>query len=210
MSSSARESVSLLRAAVMSAVDAASRSSGHGAVVLIDGPSGAGKSSLADLLVAEWPTAAVPQLVRMDDLYPGWSGLDAASASVGEDLLAPLRAGLPGGWRRWDWAADAPAEWHAVDPAKPVVVEGCGTLARANASLADLGIWLDAEDGLRKDRALARDGLAFETHWDQWQSDFEHYVEREHPRDNAALILDVTTWALGARSAGPARANVEA
>jgi hypothetical protein len=208
MSSSARESASLLRAALMNALDAASRSSGRGAVVLIDGPSGAGKSSLADLLVADWPTAAEPQLVRMDDLYPGWSGLDAASASLGAELLGPLRAALPGGWRRWNWADDAPAEWHVVDPSRPVVVEGCGTLARANAALADLRIWLDADDVLRKNRALARDGLAFASHWDHWQSDFERYVGREHPRHNAELILDVTTWPLGARSAGLAGTNV--
>ncbi|WP_431277324.1 ATP-binding protein [Leifsonia poae] len=201
MSSSDRDSALLLRAAVMGALNAASRASGRGAVVLVDGPSGAGKSSLADLLVAEWPTPDVPQLVRMDDLYPGWSGLDAASQSLGRELLSPLKAGLPGGWRRWNWAAGASGDWNVVDPARPLIVEGCGTLARANAPLADLGIWLDADDVLRKDRALARDGLSFETHWDQWQSDFERYVDREHPRDNAGLILDVTTWSLGA---GPA------
>ncbi|MFF1879163.1 ATP-binding protein [Leifsonia sp. NPDC058230] len=200
--SSLPEVAELLRAAVREATEAtdaanaATGSAGRAVVVLIDGPSGAGKSTLADLLVAEWPTTAAPQLVRMDDLYPGWSGLDVASVSIGRDLLTPLLAGLPAGWRRWNWADDAPAEWHAVDPARPVVVEGCGTLARANAPQADLCIWLDADDVLRKERALARDGLAFEGHWDQWQSDFERYVDREHPRRNADLILDVTACSI--------------
>ena len=52
------------------------RSAPRTAVILIDGPSGAGKSTLADRLIAAWPTDAAPQLVRLDDVYPGWGGLD--------------------------------------------------------------------------------------------------------------------------------------
>ncbi|GAA1443594.1 ATP-binding protein [Leifsonia poae] len=165
-------------------------------VVLIDGPSGAGKSSLADRIVAEWPGDVAPVLVRMDDLYPGWGGLAAAAGALGAELLGPLRRTGRGRWRRWDWAADRPAEWHEVDGVRPLIVEGCGTLTAGNAADADLCIWLDADDTLRKERALARDGLAFETHWDEWQHDFEAYLEREQPRHNADLILDVTEWPL--------------
>src|SRR4051794_34095510 len=77
-------------------------------VILIDGPSGAGKSSLADRLLAAWPAEGRPRLVRMDDLYPGWDGLDAGSAALGRDLLEPLRTSGTGSWERWDWAADRP------------------------------------------------------------------------------------------------------
>lgn len=192
-----RDPVQRLREAVRRAIaEAAARDAAP--VVLIDGPSGAGKSSLADLLVTDWPGDMTPRLVRMDDLYPGWGGLDDASEAVGTDLLAPLRASGVGWWRKWDWAADRPAERHTVTGTAPVIVEGCGTLARANTALADLALWLDADDTLRKERALARDGLSFATHWDQWQHDFERYVEREQPRENASLVLDVTGWPLAA------------
>lgn len=189
-----------LLAAVRAAVASPRGAAGGGTapVILIDGPSGAGKSTLADLLVAHWPGESVPTLVRMDDLYPGWDGLDAASEAVARDLLEPLTRRGRGRWRRWDWAAGRPAEWHDVPAAAPVIVEGCGTLSRANVALARLAIWADADDALRKSRALARDGATFAAHWDQWQREFEVFVAREHPRDNAGLRVDVTDWPLGA------------
>lgn len=194
--------------------DAVVRVRGRAAVILIDGPSGAGKSSLADALVAGWPAPGQPRLVRMDDLYPGWSGLDEASAMIGRELLAPLGAGRSGRWQRWDWQAAVPAEWHPVDGAEPVIVEGCGTLSVENARLADLSIWLDADDAVRKQRALDRDGDTFAAHWNAWQADFDRYVRREHPRQNADLVLDVTGWPLGAaaasRTVSARRGNVEA
>ncbi|HEV7182912.1 MAG TPA: ATP-binding protein [Leifsonia sp.] len=197
---SVRDGILGLRQAVQ---DALSRATGSTPVVLIDGPSGAGKSSLADLLASHWPGDGEPRLIRMDDLYPGWSGLDAGSDSLGADLLAPLRRGEAGFWRPWNWAADTLGEREVVSAGAPLIVEGCGTLSRRNSPLADLRVWLDADDILRKDRALARDGVVFETHWDQWQHDFERYVDRERPRDNADLVLDVTTWPLGVRAATP-------
>ena len=50
-------------------------------VVLIDGPSGSGKSTLADALLARWPGPA-PTLVRLDDVYRGWTGLERAGAEL--------------------------------------------------------------------------------------------------------------------------------
>ena len=46
------------------------------AVLLIDGRSGSGKTELARAVVAGVPEA---QLVRLDDLYPGWGGLEEGS-----------------------------------------------------------------------------------------------------------------------------------
>lgn len=168
-------------------------------VILIDGPSGAGKSTLADLLVARWPGERTPTLVRMDDLYPGWDGLDAASDAIATELVEPLVRTGRGRWRRWDWAADEPAEWHEVADPAALIVEGCGTLSRRATPFARLAIWADADDVLRKRRALDRDGATFAAHWEQWQGEFERYVDREDPRRNATLRIDVTDWPLGGR-----------
>ena len=95
----------------------AERTDGTGRlVVLIDGGSGAGKSVLADDLVTSWRERRtdVPQLVRLDDVYPGWYGLRAGSAAVTDTILRALRPG----YRRWDWTADRPAAW--VDLAETV------------------------------------------------------------------------------------------
>ncbi|MGN7800964.1 ATP-binding protein [Leifsonia sp. 22587] len=180
-----------LDAAVAAAADAAA-AKGRTPVVLIDGPSGAGKSSLADALLAAWPATGTPRLVRMDDLYPGWDGLDAGSEAVGRDLLEPLRASGSGFWTRWDWSRSRPSGRVAVEGAEPLVVEGCGALSRRNAASADLTVWLQADDTLRKERALARDGETFAVEWDRWQRQFDRFVAREHPLGQAALVLDVT------------------
>jgi hypothetical protein len=70
-------------------------------VLLLDGGSGAGKSVLADDISAAWAEARgeALQVVRLDDVYPGWFGLAAASAAVTGTIL---RAADPG-YRRWDW-----------------------------------------------------------------------------------------------------------
>jgi uridine kinase len=159
-------------------------------VILLDGPSGAGKSTLADRIVAGWPGANAPQLIRLDDIYPGWGGLRAASEHVRKHVLEPLVSGADAAWQRFDWAVDAPAEWHAVDPSRALLIEGCGILSRANAPLADVRIWLDAPDDIRRARALQRDGDTYAPHWDEWQEQWEAFVATECPVTLADLVLD--------------------
>jgi uridine kinase len=195
---SAQPEIEALLERVRSA-DAAARAAGHTTVVLIDGPAGAGKSTLADLIVARWPDEMEPILVRMDDLYPGWGGLREGSVNLGTELLAPLRRGETGRWQRYSWSLERLDEWTTVDGSRPVVVEGCGTLSRQNAPLADLRIWLTADDRLRKERALRRDHGGFDAHWDHWQEQFDDFLARETPVEQADAVLDVTDWPLVAR-----------
>lgn len=164
---------------------------GDAPVVLIDGPSGAGKSVLARTLVDQWPSGTV-ELVRMDDVYPGWSGLASGSELLHAELLAPLRAAGVGRWRRWDWAGGKPAEAHEVAAGHPLVVEGCGCLSGATAPLADLRVWLTADDDVRKIRALSRDAGEYDTYWDLWQEQWERFVSAESPADFADVVIDTT------------------
>lgn len=150
-------------------------------VVLIDGGSGAGKTTLA----AGLAPALGAQLVRLDDFYPGWDGLEAASAAVRDDVLDPVSPG----WRRWDWQDGSPAEWHALDPARPLVIEGSGVLCHANRARATFGIWVELDAPTRKLRALARDGEAYAPHWDRWAAQETLFAERERPGQLADLIV---------------------
>jgi uridine kinase len=148
-------------------------------VVLIDGGSGSGKTELGKTLAV----ALGAQLVRLDDLYPGWDGLEAASAMVETDILGLHR------WRRWDWAAGRAAEWHELDPSLPLVIEGCGALSRRNRAAAGYGVWVELDADIRKARALARDGEAYAPHWERWAAEERAFFERERPDLQADLIL---------------------
>jgi gluconate kinase len=149
-------------------------------VVLIDGGSGAGKTSLGERLAP----AIDAQLVSLDDIYPGWDGLEAGSAAVVADVL---RSGDPG-WRGWDWTVGRAAGWHPVDPDRALVVEGCGALSRAARDRATLGVWVDLDAAERKRRALARDGDAYAPHWDRWARQEAAFWAREHPWELADVI----------------------
>ncbi|RIJ51185.1 ATP-binding protein [Clavibacter lycopersici] len=163
------------------------------ALVLVDGPSGSGKSTLADVLVRDGDAGAhlLPgaQLLRLDDVYPGWGGLEAASRHLERHVLAEMHPGGRPRWRRWDWGADAPAEWHDLDPARPLVVEGCGSLTRVAAPLATHRIWVEADDAVRRARAIARDGESFAVEWERWDAQWRAHVAREDPRALADAVV---------------------
>lgn len=157
--------------------------------ILIDGRSGSGKTDLATSLAAAWPEA---QLVRLDDLYPGWDGLAAGSAAVPRLLLHRR-------WRSWDWAGDRPGEWHELDPQRPLIVEGVGALSIHSRPLAAYAVWVELGDEERKRRALARDGETYAPHWDRWAAQEEAFLERERPRELADEIIDGTDVSTAAR-----------
>jgi uridine kinase len=150
-------------------------------IVLIDGGSGSGKTTIAPGIAQ----AIDAQLVRLDDLYPGWDGLAAGSRLVHDLVLSNQPR-----WQRWDWSADAPAEWHHLDPARALVIEGSGALSRANRRRATFGIWVELDAGTRKLRALERDGDAYAPHWDDWAAQEARFAETEHPRQLADLVID--------------------
>ena len=151
--------------------------------VLIDGRSGSGKTELAKRMVLALPGS---QLVRLDDLYPGWGGLEAGSKHVHDYVLS---ASAPR-WQRWDWTDGTPAEWHVLDPSRPIIIEGCGALSRANRALADYGIWMELDEPTRKARALARDGDAYAPHWDEWAAQEQAFIDREQPRQLADQVVE--------------------
>lgn len=66
-------------------------------VLLIDGRSGSGKTSLADSVLADLEAAGDrPQVLRVEDLYPGWDGLAEGSLAVANALDEGRTAGTTG------------------------------------------------------------------------------------------------------------------
>jgi hypothetical protein len=160
-------------------------------LVLIDGPSGAGKSTLADAVRASWP-GGPPALVRLDDAYPGWTGLERASAELGRTLVPPVRRGTVGRWRRWDWAHARPGDLEWLRPGTALIVEGCGAFETGRAAPDAVRVWVSAADAVRKRRALGRDDGAYDPFWDLWERQWRRYLHRTSPARRADVRLHAT------------------
>lgn len=165
--------------AVAATVETA-RQGARRAVVLLDGGSGAGKSTLATPLAA----ALDAELVRLDDIYPGWDGLEAGSDAVHTEVIPFAR------WHRWDWDDSVRAGSHRIDPERALVVEGCGALSAAARRLSTFAIWIDLDPVERHRRAIARDGATYEPHWERWAEQERMFFARERPDLLADVILD--------------------
>lgn len=146
--------------------------------ILIDGRSGSGKTTLAAAVRRLRPDV---QVLALDSVYPGWDGLAEGADIARTRVLDPHAAATAGSWRRWDWAVSAWAEEHHVDPTLPLLVEGSGVLTPGSAAVADVRVWVDADALIRRRRAIARDGAAYEPHWDRWAEQEDEHLARHHP-----------------------------
>ncbi|MGG7463738.1 hypothetical protein [Plantibacter sp. YIM 135347] len=154
-------------------------------VLLIDGRSGSGKTSLAADIAASLRICTV---VHMDDLYPGWDGLDEGSRLLVEAVLRPRAAGERAAWRRWDWHRSERAEEYVVDSVVPLIVEGCGALSRAATALSDTAYWLEAPAAMRERRLENRDGTV--DWWPRWTALEDSFILRERPSESADAVFD--------------------
>jgi uridine kinase len=160
----------------------------------VDGPAGSGKTTLAaalrrsarDLL----PDRGTVQVVHMDNLYAGWSGLDAGMTTVAASVMEPLRAGRPGSYRRFDWHAMAFAEEQVVDPVDVLILEGVGSGAAAYDDAITYLVWVEAPPVVRIDRGLARDGEPMRAQWEAWQAREDAMFARERTRQRADVTID--------------------
>ncbi len=148
----------------------------------VDGPAGSGKTTVAaDLADALAASYGVVPVVHGDEVYEGWDVVAGApdrvaafallTVRVDTWLLEPWRRGADGGHPVWDWHA---GRWGAdvVVPAAPVVIlEGVALASRGLREHAALTVWVDADDDVRLDRVLARDGDALREEMLTWQRD---------------------------------------
>lgn len=152
--------------------------SGANPVVLIDGRSGSGKTTQTLQLINEIfsRTQLKPQLVHMDDLYPGWEGLSAGARMLVSDILEPLSKGREAQYQKWNWATGKRGDesepgngWRTVAPQTPLIVEGCGSASQASRSLADYAIWIGASLEDRLSRLSSRDSERFSAFQELWR-----------------------------------------
>ena len=162
-------------------------SSAEYAITLVDGRSGAGKSHFA----AELARARGAVVVSIDDVYPGWDGLDAGSWLIHEYLVRPYLAGLTGRYRPWSWEEQRRGEWVEVSPDVSLIVEGCGAIRRDSITTSSRRVWVETDDAVRRERALERDGQMFEPHWTRWALQEERFLALHHSRELATEIVNM-------------------
>ena len=161
---------------------------GEGRLVCVDGPAGSGKTTLAAALAA----ATGARVLTMDDHYEGWQGLGDAPARIRDEILAPLAAGLPGFYRRYDWERREFAELHAVEPSDLLVIEGVGSGSRELAAYRATLVWVTADADQRLERGLARDGEAARDHWLRWMDDEQAHFAAHGTAEAADRRVDAS------------------
>lgn len=139
-------------------------------VLAVDGGAAAGKSTVAGLLAARLPGAAV---LHTDDLLEGWAGQFGFHHRLREQVLAPLAAGLPGRYRRYDWIAGRFGDEVTVEVPDVLIVEGVSALCGCTG-YSCLDIFVDVPRAVRERRWIARDGDP-QPEWQTWLDREDRY-----------------------------------
>lgn len=170
---------------------AASRQAACGTtrVVAIDGPSGSGKTSLADA----WAERHGAAVFHLEDVYPGWEGLDATPPMVRSAVLEPLAVEEIGLIHRWDWEHGVRGSVLRVPPTRLLIVDGVGSGARLLRPFLSLLVWVDGPAEVRKQRALARDSGVYAPFWDLWAEQERRHFTAEGTRVAADVHLTTRT-----------------
>lgn len=156
----------------------------------IDGRSGAGKSTLAVELATELRRHRDVTIFHLEDIYPGWDGLEQGSASYVADVLTPLSNGDQATWNTWDWVNSVPGPQATLTPAPVIIIEGVGAGCAAARGMLDALVWVEVPAKTRKTRALDRDGEVFAAHWDRWAIQEEQYLANDPVPDHAVITVN--------------------
>jgi uridine kinase len=153
-------------------------------VIAIDGRAGAGKTTLAHDLA----TRLDAPIVQLEQMYPGWDGLQAGIDLLVEAVLVPLSVGAIVQVPRYDWLTGRFVEPWPLEAPGLLIVEGVGTGALGAATFASVLIWLELDAASRKQRALARDGEIFRPHWERWAAQEDVLLAREQTQARADVV----------------------
>jgi uridine kinase len=175
---------------------------GAGRLVCVDGPAGSGKTTLAAALDRtlrdRLRTPGSPasrshvRVVHMDNLYDGWAGLEAGMATLASSVIAPLRVGRAGRYRRYDWHRGGFAEERLVEPCEVLLVEGVGSAGSSYADAVSCLVWVETPSDVRLERGLARDGAHLRERFSAWRVQEEAMFARERTRERADVVVDGT------------------
>lgn len=156
-------------------------------LVAVDGGAGSGKTTFAARLAT---AVGGVQVVHTDDLLAGWSDIVSFWPRLEAWILEPLRAGLPGRFRRYDWDAGRFADWQEVPVAEVVVIEGVTSARAAVRASLSCAVWIEAPAATRLARGIARDGERLRTRWTTWMADEAAHFAADRTAGHADVVVD--------------------
>jgi hypothetical protein len=157
--------------------------------VAVDGRAGSGKTTFARRFAKALRAggAHVAEL-HVDDLLDGWSDLGGYWNRFERGVLAPLRGGVDGAYRRYDWHRGRfESGWAAVAVPEVLLLEGVGSARAGARPELTLSVFVAAPRDVRLARGMARDGEALRGEWTRWMSlEDAHFAE-----DRTARAVDL-------------------
>jgi uridine kinase len=158
-------------------------------IVLIDGRAGSGKSTFAEKLQQQLfrDGESAPRVIHMDNIFEGWEGLSLGSDYMVRFILNPLSRKEVASWQDWSWVRNERSSWREFSGGTPLIVEGCGSLTERSKEHAEISIWLEASEEIRRERWLKR-----ERHLDKfdfWAAQELDFYAREKSKSLADLVF---------------------
>lgn len=153
----------------------------------IDGRSGAGKTTLAAQLSEVLSTCHDVVTFHLEDLYPGWDGLQRGIEIYNETILPPLRAGEDAYWAAWDWPSGSVGGPRLTRAAEIVILEGVGACNSLARPTLDVSVWVELPESQRRERALRRDEH-FGEYWEMWAQQELDYLQGDPVWESADIL----------------------
>lgn len=144
----------------------------HRELIVIDGRSGSGKTQWAQRLSSELGY----EVVSLDEVYPGWDGLDAGQALISRTLLPQWREHGEMTIPQWDWSTMSYVTGRRVVAIQGLIVEGCGAISGWTVPYATRSVWLDVPEDERFRRAIDRDGERYRPYWTRWAMQEQRFI----------------------------------
>ena len=158
-------------------------------LVAVDGPGGSGKSTFALRLAVAADGAMV---VHTDDFASAGHPLDWWPRLL-EQVIEPLARGVAASYQRYDWLSGSLAEWHVVEPAPIVIVEGVSSGREEWLAKLSYVVWIDTPREIRLRRGLDRDGDDALDFWKIWMAAEDEHYREDQTRDRADVVVDGTS-----------------
>ena len=159
-------------------------------IILIDGRAGSGKSTFAESLQQQLfrDGESAPRVIHMDNIFEGWEGLALGSDYMVRFILQPLARRETASWQDWSWVKNQRSSWREFSGGTPLIVEGCGSLTERSKEHADISIWLEASEEVRRERWIQRERHLEK--FDFWAAQELDFYAREKSQSLADLVIE--------------------